>query len=63
MYTVPERPMDILLCESTRLIDKLSHSSMVSRPDIEQFGNALLNVQTEIHRQKKVESKGLFESV
>lgn len=51
--------MDVLLLEATRLVDKLSHSSTVSKPDIQQFGNALLDVQTEVHRQKTAPLEGM----
>lgn len=61
MYQVQERKMDILLMEATRLVDKLSHSSIVSTPDIKQFGSALLDVQTEVHRQKPMNQSSLFE--
>lgn len=55
MYTINEKNLDILLLEGNRMIDKLHHIQNVERlvptKDIRQFGDALLEVQTEARRQ------------
>lgn len=51
MYNLQEKPLNVLLLEGTRLLDKLSNQGMVGKTDIAQFGNALLDVQDETQKQ------------
>jgi hypothetical protein len=51
MYTLQEKPVNILMLEGTRLLDKLSNQGIVGKTDIQQFGNALLEVQSETRKQ------------
>ena len=54
MYSVTEKKLDTLLSEATSLMDKLSRSpASVTNSEIRHFGNSLLEVQTEVHRQEK----------
>lgn len=60
MYQVNEKKLDILLCESTSLLDRIHHSGKVTNSEVQHFGDALLAVQTEIHRQSTVIDNGLY---
>jgi hypothetical protein len=51
MYKVTENKLDMLLSEATNLVDKLSHSSSVTKTEIQHFGNSLLDIQTEVRNQ------------
>ena len=55
MYSVTEKKLDVLLCEATSIVDKLSNVHSVSKMDVQHFGNALLDVQKEIHHQGRQE--------
>ena len=59
MYKVTEKKLDILLCECTNLADKLSTYRLVDKTQMQHFGSALLDVQTEVHRQQNVQDIGL----
>lgn len=60
MYTLPEKKVNEFLCEATSLLDKLSHvnTNIIPTEQIKHFGNSLLEIQTEVHRQTKVYDVG-----
>jgi hypothetical protein len=61
MYIVSEKTMDRMLCEATSLLDRLQHTSLVDKMILQGFGTAVVDVQTELHRQRKTQHNGLFE--
>ena len=61
MYKIDEKSLNVLLCEGTSLIDKLVNTHSVSLNDVQHFGNALCDVQTEVHHQAKTQFNGLAE--
>lgn len=50
-----------MLCEATSLLDRLQHTSLVDKMILQGFGTAVVDVQTELHRQRKTQHNGLFE--
>jgi hypothetical protein len=59
MYTVSEDKLNTLLGDATRILDKLSHTNVLPKTEITHFGNALVDVQTEVHNQSKYQDVGL----
>ena len=46
--------MDKLLATSNQIIDKASKQTLISGADLNAFGSALIQVQTEVQRQKPI---------
>lgn len=58
MYSVSEDKLNDLLIDAERILDRLSHTNVLPKTDIMHFGNALVEVQTEVHRQHKYQDIG-----
>lgn len=52
MYELSENKMNVLLFEATRLVDKLANTRVVSKNDLQHFGMALNDIQTEVRHQQ-----------
>lgn len=61
MYQLQEKQLDVLLLEGTRLLSTLTQSRLPGKVDIQQFGNALREIQTTTRNQVHPSQVGMIE--